>query len=148
MEAQPRPADGAPDAIHTGQETVLVVEDEPSVRALAVEALRQRGYTVLEAENGEHALGVAAAYDGPIHMLVTDVVMPRLGGRELWRRLTAHRSGLRVLFVSGYVEEQAFFLEVERGSAVFLRKPFMPQALTAKVRELLDTGMASPAAPA
>jgi two-component system cell cycle sensor histidine kinase/response regulator CckA len=134
------PSACVPETRAEGHETILVVEDEPAVRALAIEALRQQGYAVLDAENGEHALGVVAAHDGAIDLLVTDIVMPRLGGRELARRLLAERPGLRVLFMSGYIEDNAFLHEVEGGGAAFLQKPFMPQTLTVKVREVLETG--------
>ena len=94
----------APDAppMRRGTETLLLVEDEDGVRAFAEAALRTAGYTVLPARDGEDALSKAAAHPGPIHLLFTDAVMPRLGGRELAERLLRDRPGLRVLVSSGY----------------------------------------------
>jgi two-component system, cell cycle sensor histidine kinase and response regulator CckA len=115
-----------------GTETVLIVEDEPSVRALAGEALRACGYTVLEASDGGEALLLCQGYKDPIHLVVTDVVMPQLGGRELARRLATLRPEVKVLYMSGYADDGA----AEAGAA-FLQKPFMPDDLARKVRETL-----------
>ena len=121
-----------------GTETVLLVEDEQDVRWLARVALAANGYTVLEAGSGEEALAVAAAHAGRIHLLVTDVVMPRLGGRGLADRLTADRPDTRVLYLSGYSGEAAV-----RSGVAFLQKPFTPAVLARKVRQVLDAAGAN-----
>ncbi|MBI3271677.1 MAG: CHASE domain-containing protein [Planctomycetes bacterium] len=121
-----------------GSETVLLVEDEPMVRAIAGEGLRQRGYTVLEAVDGEDGLRVARAHAGALHLLLTDVVMPRLGGRELADQLLRERKELRVLYVSGYTREAIDRHGVLAGGLAFLQKPFRVATLASKVREILD----------
>ena len=123
--------------------TVLVVEDEPMVRGLVSRTLRGAGYRVLLAEDGEHGLAVARASDSPIHLLVTDVVMPRLGGLELARRLGEERPGLPVLFISGYPNEGDEALDLERPGSAFLQKPFSPATLLQRVRQ----GLSAPPAP-
>jgi two-component system, cell cycle sensor histidine kinase and response regulator CckA len=122
----------------SGTETVLLVEDEAPVRAVALRALRALGYRVLEAADGDEALAVAKAYTAPIDLLVADVVMPRLGGIELARRLRAKRPRIRVLHVSGYIEPALREGPAVVPGAAFLYKPFLPEALARKVRELLD----------
>ena len=122
-----------------GNETVLLVEDEPLVRGLALRILRDQGYTVLEASNGNEALSVAQEQTGEIiHLLLTDVVMPYLGGKELADRLKTHRPGIKILFTSGYTDQAI----VQRGllnlDFAFLEKPFSPSGLLRKVREALD----------
>jgi len=121
-----------------GHETILLVEDEEMVRRMTKLILSQSGYTVLEASNGKEALAVAERHRGPIHLLITDLVMPNLRGRELAERLTAVRSGLRVLFMSGYTEDMVVQQGVESATANFLPKPFSLASLTNKVREVLD----------
>jgi CheY-like chemotaxis protein len=120
-----------------GRETVLLVEDEDVVRGLARQTLESSGYTVLEARDGQEGLEICQRHPEPIHVLVTDVVMPRLGGHELAARVTALRPGLRVLFLSGYTEEGLGRGGMESATA-FLPKPFTPAVLARKVRELLD----------
>jgi PAS domain S-box-containing protein len=127
-----------------GSETVLLVEDNASVRALARETLTRYGYRVLEAENGQAALDVAAANLNSLSLVVTDVVMPVMGGRELATRLKTLRQGLKVLFTSGYANGS---VRQEIPAAFFLQKPFTPAALGRKVRELLDAGRSSGAGP-
>jgi two-component system cell cycle sensor histidine kinase/response regulator CckA len=121
-----------------GNETVLLVEDEPSVRGLAARVLRKQGYNVLEAVNGGEALQIADTYSGKIDLLLTDVVMPQIGGKELYDQLKPLRADLKVLFTSGYTETAI----VQQGNlppgVAFLQKPFSPIFLTHKVRELLD----------
>ncbi|HEX8696051.1 MAG TPA: PAS domain S-box protein [Longimicrobium sp.] len=129
-----------------GAETVLLAEDEETVRRLARRVLQRSGYTVLEAADGEEALRVAGAHRGPIHLLVTDVVMPRLGGRDLAARLLAARPGLRVLYVSGYTEEAVQRHGVLDPGIGFLEKPFTAEALAERVRRALDEPAAAPAA--
>jgi two-component system cell cycle sensor histidine kinase/response regulator CckA len=122
-----------------GHETVLVVEDDPSVREIAVRALRARGYQVVEASNGQEALAVAERLGPRIDLLVTDMVMPQMGGLDLAERLRESRPRLRALFTSGYSEEQAAQLrEIE--DARFLQKPFTGSALARRVREVLGQG--------
>ncbi len=115
-----------------GSETILVAEDEDLVRTMIVEALQDAGYRVLEARNGHHALEVASRHTGGIDLLLTDVVMPQMGGPELAERLVGRFPTLRILFVSGYTER-----DVQTNSA-FLRKPFTPAGLQSAVRRVLD----------
>ncbi|HET9984455.1 MAG TPA: PAS domain-containing protein [Longimicrobiales bacterium] len=121
-----------------GLETILLVEDEPSVRRLAKRALAGKGYTVIEAPNGVDALRVAKEHPGRIDLLVTDVVMPGMTGRSLADRLARDRPETRVLFISGYTDDLAPNHGVLPAGVSFLQKPFAPGALRAKVREVLD----------
>jgi len=118
-------------------ETVLLVEDEDAVRTMAARILRQRGYTVLEAETGGEALALLERYDGPLDLLVTDIVMPEVSGIELAGRLPALREGVRVLFVSGYSEGDPALTKAA-SSATLLNKPFRAGELLSAVRRLLD----------
>jgi len=121
-----------------GTETVLLVEDEESVRQLVRETLSARGYQVLEADEGEKALAVAATHNGPIHMLVTDVVMPGMSGRELAKRLAQTHPQTKVLYLSGYTEDAIVHQGVLDSGTAFLQKPFTLQMLSRKVREVLN----------
>jgi two-component system, cell cycle sensor histidine kinase and response regulator CckA len=121
-----------------GDETVLIVEDEDGVRELMWKILTDHGYTVLEARHGRDALTVAANYDHPIHLLVSDVVMPEMGAGEMADRLLAQRPGMKVLFVSGYTNDEVVRRGVSRNDAAFVQKPFQVEELMGKVRELLD----------
>ena len=125
-------------AVPSSAETILLVEDEASVRTVALEALQEQGYTVLDAAEGDSALKVAAAYEGSIALLVTDVVMPGMSGRVLADRLAAQRPQLRILFVSGYAGDALRLHGVPEGLFNFLQKPFTPDGLARKVREVLD----------
>jgi signal transduction histidine kinase len=127
-----------------GGATVLLVEDEDSVRMLLDSVLTLRGYTVLQAAGGPAALRLAEAHDGPIHVLLTDVVMPEMTGWQLAARLTALRPDLRVLYMSGYTDDPALPLACD-GAASFLAKPFSPDTLVAKVGELLAGAELAPA---
>ena len=127
-----------------GCETVLLAEDEPAVRAMACEALQNHGYAVLEARNGVEALALARAHRGPLHLLVTDVVMPHMGGGELARQLLAQRPGLRVLYMSGYTDDAVVRQGVSEATSAFLQKPFTIGAFGRKVRETLDGAAAGP----
>jgi PAS domain S-box-containing protein len=120
-----------------GTETVLLVEDEDSVRQLVRDTLAAKGYRVVEAENGEAGMAAAAQHEGKINLVITDVVMPGMGGRELVKQLVQTRPGTKVLYLSGYTED-AIINEgtIERGAA-FLQKPFTLQNLSRKVREVL-----------
>jgi CheY-like chemotaxis protein len=117
---------------------VLVVEDDAAVRALTRHVLQAAGYAVLEAVGGDEALRVATAHTGCIHLLVTDVVMPGLGGRATAERLAERHHGLRVLFVSGYTDDAVIRHGVLHDKVNFLQKPFTPAVLAWKVREVLD----------
>jgi PAS domain S-box-containing protein len=121
-----------------GTETLLLVEDEPAVRALAASALRGRGYTVLEAANGAEALRTAQDHAEEVALLITDVVMPLLGGKELADRLQATRPDMKVLYVSGYTENTVVHHGVLEPGISFLSKPFTPASLARKVRDILD----------
>jgi PAS domain S-box-containing protein len=123
-----------------GSETLLVVEDEPVVRSLAVRSLVEQGYQVLQAADGPSALAAARTHDGDIHLLVTDVVMPGMNGRELADRLAAERPGLRVLYVSGYTDHAVVRHGVLEEGIAFLSKPFDLRELGRTVREVLDSG--------
>ena len=121
-----------------GTETVLLVEDEAGVRALTRHVLSRCGYEVLEAADGEEAMRVAAAHRGPIHLLITDVVMPGAGGRAVAEQIAARHPAVRVLYVSGYTDDAVIRHGVLREGVSFLQKPFSPVGLALKVREVLD----------
>jgi PAS domain S-box-containing protein len=129
-------------ALPQGTETVLLVEDEKGVRELAREYLEMTGYTVIEAENGHTALELAALHAGPIHLLMTDVVMPGISGRELSERVKSIRPGIRVLFMSGYTDQAVVHHGILESDAVLLQKPFTVAALAAKLRDILNLEIA------
>ncbi|MCG3124112.1 MAG: Sensor histidine kinase RcsC [Phycisphaerales bacterium] len=118
--------------------TVLVVEDEPMVRELAVESLRREVRTVLEASDGPQALRVVEAHGSEIDLVVTDVVMPEMTGRELAEQLHKRLPGLKVLFTSGYTDDAAIRDGVASANVAFIQKPYTPQALVKKVRDMLE----------
>ena len=121
----------------TENETVLVVEDEEIVRKLVCDVLSKQGYQILCASRGSEALRMAAEHVGPVHLMITDVVMPEMSGYELARRLAESRPETQVLYVSGYADVQmdgAVETEIE-----ILQKPFTPQILNARVREILSS---------
>ena len=118
-------------------ETVLIVEDEEIVRELVCQVLSEHGYDVMCAGNGEEALQMSASHQGPVALLVTDVVMPHIGGVELSRRLLSLRPELKVLYVSGYSEDDMSEQGGISADMEFLEKPFTPQAIVRKVREIL-----------
>jgi DNA-binding response OmpR family regulator len=122
-----------------GTETILLTEDAPALRGMARQILERYGYTVLEAPDGNEALSLARSLDGPIHLLLTDVVMPGMSGRELAERFTAHRSGVKVLYMSGYTDDAVVRHGVLRPGIAYLQKPFTPESLAHKVREVLDS---------
>src|SRR5208282_5887149 len=130
-----------------GCETVLLVEDEDSVRELVRVTLASRGYKVLEAENGECGLRAAEAFKEQIDILITDVVMPGIGGRELAKKLLALRPGISVLYLSGYTEDAVVTQDALGPSTAFLQKPFTLQSLAKKVREVLRSKPALDPAP-
>jgi len=121
-----------------GTETILLVEDEPAVRAIGRELLQINGYTILEAENGIQALEVASSHEGTIDLLVSDVVMPRMSGRELAERMMVLRPGIRVLLVSGFADDRIMRNGVLDPGMAFLQKPFTLESLSQRVREVLD----------
>jgi PAS domain S-box-containing protein len=121
-----------------GTETVLLVEDAAAVRAVARQVLERQGYTVLEAPHGDAALALAAAHDGPIHLLLTDVVMPGLSGRQVADQLKLLRPETRVLYASGYTDDAVVRHGVLEAGIAYLQKPFTTGSLARKVRETLD----------
>ena len=125
-----------------GSETVLVVEDQAEVRTLAVAALKRFGYEVLSAAGGPEALAVSRAFSGRIHLLVTDVVMPGMNGRDLAEQLIGERSGLEVLYMSGYTDTAIAHHRVLNAGVAYIQKPFTPERLAGKVREALGTAHA------
>jgi len=125
-------------ALPRGTEVVLLAEDEPGVRDLAREYLEMCGYTVLVAESGHTALELAGMHVGPIHLLITDVVMPGIGGRELAERVSATRPGIKVLYMSGYTDQAIVHQGVLQTDAVLLQKPFTLATLASKLREVLE----------
>jgi two-component system, cell cycle sensor histidine kinase and response regulator CckA len=140
----PRPA--APRnarAVSTGGETILLVEDEEGVRRLARAELEGRGYVVLEAANCEEALARSMWHDGPIHLLLTDVVMPDGSGRFVAERLSAERPTMRVLYMSGYTDSTMLHHGIAETGLPFLQKPFTTVSLAHKVREVIDADRAT-----
>jgi PAS domain S-box-containing protein len=142
--ATDQPTDAAR-RLRTTSRTVLVVDDEPEVLELATEILRHVGYSVLEAADGATALEVARGHAGEIHLLVTDMVMPGMSGRDLAEQLRAVRKGLPVVYISGYVQDSAARSALSSEHSAFVAKPFTPELLTDRVRELLATADAGAA---
>ncbi|MGQ9525847.1 MAG: response regulator, partial [Armatimonadota bacterium] len=128
-------------AVLTGNETVLIVEDEDTVRFLARQVLEAHGYTVLTAESGADALTVSDEHSGTIHLLLTDVVMPGLSGKELADELCRRRPGLQVLYMSGYTDNAIVHHGVLDAGIAYIQKPFAPMVLATKVRSILDRSM-------
>jgi two-component system cell cycle sensor histidine kinase/response regulator CckA len=134
---QPQPRPGRT----TGNETVLLVEDEDALRGAVKRSLASEGYTVLAADGGESALRLAAEHGGDIHLLLADVVMPRMGGKALASELTRQRPGIKVLYMSGYLDQTLLPHGALDPAAPLLGKPFSASDLIHKVREVLDEGM-------
>jgi two-component system, cell cycle sensor histidine kinase and response regulator CckA len=130
-------AETTPTALPRGSEVVLLVEDEVGVRDLAREYLEMSGYSVITAEDGHTALELAAMHAGPIHLLMTDVVMPGIGGRELAERVLALRPDTKILYMSGYTDRAAVHQGMVQTDAILLQKPFTLAALASKLREIL-----------
>ena len=136
-------AETPPDTARSmGHETMLLVEDEPLVRGLVHDIMRKSGYRVLETGRGEEAVEIARHHAGPIHLLLTDVVMPGMSGLETAARVAEIRAGVRVLYMSGYSDELVMRHGLPPGHG-FIQKPFTPDMLLRKVRELLDVGVES-----
>jgi DNA-binding NtrC family response regulator len=122
-----------------GTETVLIAEDEEGVRELLRKVLVEHGHTVLEARHGKDALMVAERYERPIQLLVTDVVMPEMGGAELARRMAERRPETKVLYVSGYTSDEIFRRGIKGDGSIFVKKPFTAEDLMLRVRGVLDS---------
>ena len=123
-----------------GSETILLVEDEEAVRALAAQSLEEQGYKVLESTSPEDAIEISRRYTEPIHLLLTDVVLPRISGRKIAEHLTPLRPGMKVLYMSGYTDDTILRAGVLEAGTAFLQKPFTPTSLAHRVREVLDAG--------
>jgi len=137
------PAASAPAPARGGGETLLVVEDSEGLRSLICEVLEQQGYTVLHASHGEEAVGVARQHRRAIHLLLTDVVMPRLGGKALAEQLRTLQPAIRVLFMSGYPDGVISRMGILDTGVTLLEKPFTSSRLARAVRDALDQPKAS-----
>jgi CheY-like chemotaxis protein len=125
-----------------GAETVLLVEDEEVVREMASEVLRENGYHVMEAKHPEDALIMATQFDGRIHLMLTDVVMPQMSGRDLAEQITPLRPDMKVLYMSGYTDDAIVHHGVLEEGTAFIAKPFSIDGLARKLREVLDEAVA------
>ncbi|HSB60893.1 MAG TPA: PAS domain S-box protein, partial [Vicinamibacteria bacterium] len=130
--------EGAPVQVPRGAETILLVEDEEAVRGLVREILEGAGYRVLEAASGDDALQLSGDHAGPIHLMVTDVVMPGMSGPQLVRRMADSRPDMRILYASGYTDDALGPHGVLKPGVAFIQKPWSPDLLAARVREVLD----------
>jgi two-component system, cell cycle sensor histidine kinase and response regulator CckA len=133
-----------PTSVPRGTETVLLVEDQDGIRDLVGEFLRRGGYTVLHAVDGDEALRIAGEYKDAIDLLLTDILMPNLGGRELAQRLILARPQMKVLFMSGYPEHMSLSDELNGQPAAVLQKPFLMDNLARTIRNVLDEGDTGP----
>jgi two-component system, cell cycle sensor histidine kinase and response regulator CckA len=122
----------------SGTETLLIVENESAIRHLLQVALRRNGYTVLAAESGREALQLVRNHAGPLHLLITDVMMPDMDGPELVRQLATIRPDTRTLFMSGYMDDTLGERGILSTNANFIQKPFSPGTIAQRVREILD----------
>ena len=129
-----------PGGVEEGTETLLLVEDEDALRTTIGSFLRSRGYTVLEARSGDHALSAASDFDGTIDLLITDVVMPRMGGRELSEVLQSSHPRMKQIFMSGYTDDAVVRYGIRDAGVMFLQKPFSMTTLAQRVREALTAG--------
>jgi CheY-like chemotaxis protein len=133
---------GTEPAVRTGTETILLVEDETGVRQLVREMLQRLGYKILEASNGPEAIRIFERHQGFIDLLLTDVIMPQVSGRELAERLKGVRPSLKVLYISGYTDDMLAHHGVLESNVFLLQKPFAPDDLAKKLREVLDSSTA------
>jgi CheY-like chemotaxis protein len=138
-----RPPGSAAPAGPGGTETILLVEDDQAVRALTRRVLERYGYTVIDTGDGHEALQMAASRDGPIHLIVTDVEMPRMAGRVVAERLLTQRPATKILYFSGYTDDSMVRHSISHHMIHFLQKPFSMEALALKVREALAGEAAS-----
>ena len=122
----------------TGSEAILIVEDDDKVRNLVCEILEPQGYSILEAKDGMEALRVSKEHGDQIHLMITDVVMPGMGGRELEERLRPLRPDMKVIYMSGYTDNAIVHHGILSPEMEFLQKPISSEALKRKVREVLD----------
>ena len=134
-----------PPVILEGSETILLVEDQDSLREMACEVLQKKGYKVLDARNAGEALLICEQHTGLVHLMLTDVVMPRMGGPELSERLKPWHPEMKVLFMSGYTDNAVVQQGIVEPGVAFLEKPFSPEALARKVRQVLDETRSEPA---
>lgn len=132
------PAGQAVSASMAGSETILLVEDEPAIRKLIALTLKKNGYKVLQATRGAEAVSLSGQFKEPIHMLLTDVVMPQMNGPELAAQLSPLRPDMRVLYMSGFTDHAVLDHRLLSQKAIFLQKPFTPETLARKVRDVLD----------
>jgi CheY-like chemotaxis protein len=126
------------DALPIRTETILLVEDEDGLRELAQEILEAQGYLVLVARDGVDAVGLAERHAGPIDLLLTDVVMPKMTGRQVAERLASGRPAMRILFMTGYTDDAVLRRGLAEANTALLPKPFTPERLLRRVREVLD----------
>jgi CheY-like chemotaxis protein len=139
VEEEVRPEDTPiPSALPERGETIMLIEDDSELRTLAQEVLEARGYRILAADLPGEALEIAGAHPGPIHLLLTDVVMPGASGRQIADRLAVTRPEMRVLYMSGYMDDTILRHGISEQEIAFLPKPFAPNTLARKVREVLD----------
>jgi len=137
-QAAPEKTKGLSAQLHKGTETILLVEDEDIVRRLSRQILEESGYTVFEARNGSHALEICEQEDCKFDLLMTDVVMPQMGGRELAEKLRSRLPDIKILFTSGYTDDAVVRHGVIEADTNFIQKPFSPDKLAEKIREILD----------
>jgi CheY-like chemotaxis protein len=141
-QTQESPVESAPEETvvsgSTGTGTILLVEDEEALLNLTAGRLTECGYTVLPARDGIHALEISRSFNGSIHLLLTDIMMPRMGGLALARSLSELRPGIRVVFMSGHAESEASYSEALRSGAESIQKPFTHERLIRMVRQALD----------
>lgn len=146
MQSEPSPQLSDSDEDHEEQaieksqnmRTILVAEDDALVRKLVCRLLTTRGFHVLQADNGKKALELASSFDGEIHMLLSDVVMPGMNGPQVAVKLEKLRPSMKILFMSGFTDNALVFEDDEKVEAHFIPKPFSPGSILSKVQELLD----------
>jgi two-component system cell cycle sensor histidine kinase/response regulator CckA len=137
---EPMRASENPGADGRGHETVLVVEDEPAILQLTTAIIRKRGYTVLVAPTPNEAIRLSEAFDGEIHLLITDVIMPQMNGLDLAEDLKSRRPGLKCIFMSGYTADIIAHRGILDEGVNFVQKPFSAKVMSAMIREVLDQG--------